>query len=201
MFCPGCALETSEDLKFCRRCGTNLRGVREAMTSGSTQDKFDWSKTWVADMFLSEDERERRRFVTVEEKRFNEERNRINEIKGGIITSIAGLGLMIFLYFFLGVVANQQSPADAEILRHVWYFGIIPIFVGLGILINGLFVSRRLVRLNEELTQQAKPSFQPAVAPASLPDKSTAQMVSEPGQGSGYSVVEDTTAQFPGKTS
>jgi hypothetical protein len=201
MFCPGCSLETSEDLKFCRRCGANLRGVREAMTSGATQEKFDWSKTWVAEMFLSEDERERRRFVTIEEKRFHEERKRVNEIKGGIITSLAGLGLMIFLYFFLDVVANQQSPADAEIIRHVWYFGIIPIFVGLGVLINGLFVSRRLIRLNEELTQQGKPSFQPAAAQASLPDKSTAQIVSEPGQVSGFSVVEDTTAQFPGKSS
>jgi hypothetical protein len=201
MFCPGCALETSEDLKFCRRCGANLRGVREAMTSGATQDKFDWSKTWVADMFLTDQEKERRRYVTAEEKRFHEERKRINEIKGGIITSLAGLGLMIFLYFFLGVVANEQPPADAEIIRHVWYFGIIPIFVGLGIMINGLFVSGRLVRLNEELMQNAKPSFQPAVPLASLPAKSTAEMVSEPAQGSGYSVVEDTTAQFPGKTS
>jgi hypothetical protein len=198
MFCPGCALETSDDLKFCRRCGANLRGVREAMTSGATQDKFDWSKTWVADMFLTDEEKERRHFVTAEEKRFNEERKRINEIKGGIITSIVGLGLMIFLYFFLDVVANQKAPDEAEIIRHVWYVGIIPILVGIGIMINGLFISRRLVKLNKELTQNAQQALPPSMAPTPLPDKSTAQMVSEPAPGCG--VVEDTTAQFPGET-
>jgi hypothetical protein len=198
MFCPGCALEITDDLKFCRHCGANLRGVREAMISG-TPEKFDWSKTWVADMFRSEEEKERRRFVTVEERRLHEERSRINEIKGGIITGMAGIGLMLFLYFFLSVVAaSQKSPQDAEIIRHVWLVGIIPILVGIGIVLNGLFISPRFVKFTERLSEGNRPAFPPSVPPASLPDKSTAQMVSEPGAKSSYTVVEDATAQFPG---
>jgi uncharacterized membrane protein YvbJ len=60
MFCPGCGLQTNDDFKFCRQCGANLRGVREAMFSRSAGEKFDWSKTWVAEMFLNEEEQEQR---------------------------------------------------------------------------------------------------------------------------------------------
>src|SRR5215467_12299595 len=87
MFCPGCSAQVADDTKFCKQCGANLFGVREAMVSRG--EKFDWSKTWVAEMFLSEDERERRRGVTPAQKRNN-------EIKAGVITTLAGLGAIIF---------------------------------------------------------------------------------------------------------
>ena len=128
MFCPGCGLQANDDLKFCRQCGANLRGVRDAMTSRSADEKFDWSKTWVADMFLNEEERERRRGLTAEEKRLNEiktaEEKRLNEIRGGVITSLVGVGVMIFLRYFLEIVARGESGNEAEIIRNVWLAGI-----------------------------------------------------------------------------
>jgi hypothetical protein len=187
MFCPGCGLQVSEDLKFCRQCGANLHGAREGMTSRSTGEKFDWSKTWVADMFLTEEERERRRGVTAEEKR-------LNEIKGGVITSFVGVGLMIFLRFFLEVVAKQKSPGDAEILRSVWMAGIIPFMVGVGIIFNGFFIGRRIVKLKE---QQAQPAMPASPAPAALPAKTTDQLIANAAQPAGASVTEDTTAHLP----
>ena len=61
MFCPQCGANQSEELKFCNLCGANLQAVREAVaTRGEAGEKFDWSKTWVAEMFLSEEERKRR---------------------------------------------------------------------------------------------------------------------------------------------
>jgi hypothetical protein len=187
MFCPGCGVQVNDDLKFCRQCGANLHGAREGMTSRSTGEKFDWSKTWVADMFLTEEERERRRGVTAEEKR-------LNEIKGGVITSFVGVGVMIFLRFFLGVVANQKSPGDAEILRSVWMAGIIPFIVGVGIIFNGFFVGRRIVKLKEQQAQQALPI---SPSPASLPAKTTDQLVANSAQSAGASVTEDPTAHLP----
>jgi hypothetical protein len=187
MFCPGCGIQANDDLKFCRQCGANLYGAREGMMSRSTGEKFDWSKTWVADMFLTEDERERRRGVTAEEKR-------LNEIKGGVITSFVGVGVMIFLRLFLEVVAKQKSPGDAEILRSVWMAGIIPFIVGVGIIFNGIFVSRRIVKLKE---QQAQPAMPASPAPAALLAKTTDQLVANTPQPAAASVTEDTTAHLP----
>jgi hypothetical protein len=194
MFCPGCGFQVNDDLKFCRQCGANLRGVREAMTSRSTGEKFDWSKTWVADMFLTEEERERQRGVTPEQKLLNEEKNRLDEIKGGVITSLVGVGVMIFLYFFLDVVARGKPDEKAEILRSVWMVGIIPFLVGVGLLINGFFVSRRLVKLKEQQLQTAM--SQPQV-PAALPAKTTDQLVVDAATLGGVSVTEDPTAHLP----
>jgi hypothetical protein len=187
MFCPGCGLQISDDLKFCRQCGANLRGVRETMFSRSAEEKFDWSKTWVADMFLTEEERERRSGVTPEEKR-------LNEIKGGVITTFVGVAVMIFLYFFFDVVAKQQSGNEAEIVRRLWLVGIIPFLIGAAIMINGFFISRRLVKLKEQRTQAALPA---EPLPAALPARTTDQLVAEAALPAGFGVTENTTAHLP----
>src|SRR5262249_20660323 len=187
MFCPGCGLQVNDDLKFCRQCGANLHGAREGMISRPAEGKFDWSKTWVADMFLTEEERERRRGVTAEDKR-------LNEIKGGVISSFVGAGLMIFFYFFLDVIARQKPPNEADILRSVWMVGIIPFMIGLGIIFNGLFISRLIVKLKEKQAQTAPPASQ---APAALTAKTTDQLVANAAQSAGASVTEDPTAHLP----
>jgi hypothetical protein len=136
MFCPGCGNQFNDGIKFCKQCGANLSNVREAMTRPSGA-AFDWSKTWVAEMFMSEEEHNRRRGITPEIKRYN-------EIKAGIITGCVGLGVMIFLKLFMQGIA-AQNPEDAEILSRIWIAGIIPLMVGLALIINGMFISKRMI--------------------------------------------------------
>ncbi len=182
MFCPGCAIQITDDIKFCKNCGANLRGVREAMTTRGQE--FDWSKTWVAEMFMSTEERERRRGITAEHKRNN-------EIKAGVITTLAGLGVMIFLRFFMEAIAgNKGNDADAEILRRIWLAGVIPFLVGIGLLFNGIFLSK------PKLHQQPYPQPQPPSLDQ-LPAKTTNQLLESAGTNS--SVIEHTTAHLPEK--
>ena len=61
MFCPRCGSNQSEELKFCKVCGANLYAVRQVVDTREIGEKFDWSKTWVAEMFLSGEEAERRK--------------------------------------------------------------------------------------------------------------------------------------------
>lgn len=193
MFCPGCGFQANDDLKFCRQCGANLRGVRDAMTLQST-GKIDWNKTWWAEILYPKEELERLRGVTPEEKLLNEEKNRLNEIKGGVITSLVGVGVMISFYFFFGVVAQQESGGDAEIIRNLWLLGIVPTLVGIGLLINGFFVSHRLVKLKEQLLQTTMSQPQ---TPTALPAKTTDQLVVDAALSSRASVTEDSTAHLP----
>ena len=154
MFCPQCGTSQSDDLRFCKQCGVNLYTVRQAALSRDTPEKFDWSKTWVAEMFMSEAERTRRAEaldrqsgVSPNVKRLKEiEETRYKEIKGGIITSCVGLGVMIFLNVFMrGIIASGIPSEPAQIIGHVWIAGVIPFFVGLGLAFNGLVISKRMV--------------------------------------------------------
>src|SRR5262247_4378791 len=181
MFCPGCGIQVGDDLKFCRQCGANLHGAREGMISRPVEEKPDWSKSWAANIILAKELQERMR-GTPEERR-------LNEIKGGVITSLTGVGLMIFLYFFLNIVAEKAGDA-AEIVRGLWMVGIIPTLVGIGLIINGVFVSRRLSSLKEEQAQTAIPKSQ---APAALPAKTTNHLVVDTTPSNGASVTEDST--------
>lgn len=138
MFCPQCGSTQSDDLKFCKSCGANLQALRQVMASRETEEDYDWSKSWATEMFMSRAEIDRVRGVTPEMKRRR-------EIKAGIITVSAGLGLMILLFVLMnGIVATGRvSDAAAEILMRLWIVGVIPILVGAALIFNGMFVSER----------------------------------------------------------
>jgi hypothetical protein len=151
VFCPQCGTNQAEDLKFCTSCGAPLFAVRKALTSRDTEEKFDWSKTWVAEILLSQEEREKREQARKKRMERGEEAavKRYNEIKAGVITTCVGAGVMIFLHtLFQGIIASGDVAADAAaILRVLWVVGVIPLVVGLGLAFNGLVVSRKQVEI------------------------------------------------------
>lgn len=154
MFCPQCGLNQSDELKFCKSCGANLYAVRQVVTTRETDEKFDWTKTWVAEMLLSSEEqkkrkRERQTEITAEEKRYN-------EIKAGVITASVGIAAAIFLFVFMQgiILGGRISDGTEEILGRLWVAGVIPFLVGLGLIFNGLVVSKKLVELRMRELQQ-----------------------------------------------
>src|SRR5919199_2006223 len=98
MYCPKCGTTQTEEMRFCNLCGANLQAVRQVVDKRETGEKTDWSKTWIADMFLSEEEKRRRKVELERELGITPEVKRYNEIKGGVITSCGGVALMMFLY-------------------------------------------------------------------------------------------------------
>jgi hypothetical protein len=149
MFCPQCGSTQNDELKFCKSCGVNLDAVRQAAAMRDPSEKFDWSRTWVAEMFLSESERKRRKEQIERERGITPAMKRYTEIKAGVITSSVGVGVMIVLYVLMqGIISSgQSSPSDAAILSRLWVAGLIPFFVGLALIINGVFVSKRQVEI------------------------------------------------------
>lgn len=190
MFCPRCGSSQDEELKFCKACGANLYAVRMAVDSRQTDEKINWNKTWVAEMFASsaeaiqrQKELERLQGITPETKRYN-------EIKGGVITASVGVAVTIFLLIFMqGIILGGRVQSDtAEILGRIWVAGLIPIFIGLALIFNGYFVSRKMIeaakrgsRETGELTGAMldTPALKPANTTEFIPTR--------------FSVTEDTT--------
>lgn len=148
MLCPRCTSNQSDDIRFCTSCGANLQAVREALETPEGK-KFDWGNTWVAEMFMSGQAAEIRKREMERQLGITPEVKRYNEIKAGVIVSCVGIGVSIFLFFLMMGIAAQADPRQAEILTRVWVAGVIPFMVGLALIINGLFVSKKMNEVME----------------------------------------------------
>jgi hypothetical protein len=167
--------------------------VRQAFATRETdepKEKYDWSKTWIAEMLLAEEERERRKIERERRLGITPETKRAEEVKGGIITSCVGIGLMIFLFVFMqGLIKSGVIPQHvAVILSHVWIAGIIPFFAGVGLVINGVVFSKRLGTVSpKELSASPDSAGSEGDRPALRPADTTEFITPD------FSVTEGTT--------
>jgi len=179
MFCPQCGVTQSEELNFCKSCGVNLDAVRQAVALREPGEKFDWSRTWVAEMFLSENERKRRKEQIERERGITPEMKRYTEIKAGVIVSSVGVGVMIFLNILMqGIISSGQiRPGDAAILSRIWVAGLIPFLVGVALIINGWFVSKKQVEISERAERSRENVLGNAGETPALRSANTAEFV------------------------
>jgi hypothetical protein len=191
MFCPQCGSTQSDELRFCKACGANLGVVRDALSSGVAPNKFDWSKTWVAEMFQSGEEAVRKAKEIERLQGITPETKRRNEIKAGVITASVGIGIMIFLYFLMQgiILGGKVPPGDAEILSRIWLAGIIPFMVGTALIINGAVVSKVIPgRAPDSPEKSHKDQLRGNVAGEYLPPADTSPLFQ-----AGFSVTDETT--------
>ena len=190
MFCPRCGSNQSDELKFCKSCGANLYAVRQVVDTRQTDEKIDRSKPWFADIALSEAESKRRKEELDHRRGITPEVRRYNEIKGGVITGSVGLALAIFLNVFMqGLILRGKIPPDvAEILSRLWIVGVIPFFVGLALIVNGVFVSKRLAEIARQAALNERNVLEKDANPEFLRSADTTEFIS-----SGFSVTEGTT--------
>jgi hypothetical protein len=184
MFCPSCATEVNDQTKYCTKCGLDLRHVKDAISKGGAGNFSRPDHAFWEEIALEEHREKRRR--TPEEKR-------LNEIKAGIITSSVGLSVMIFLYFLLGPVANGLGDPAQGIIRAIPFVGIIPFFIGIGIIFNGWIIGKRIVDLKRGRNDGTRnPSFSP------VPQTAPVQQLPEASQTpvSDFSITEPTTTKL-----
>jgi hypothetical protein len=198
MFCPKCGNKQSDELKFCNLCGANLHAVRVAVASpDAVGEKFDWNKTWVAEMMLSEAERNKRQADFEQRRGLTPEIKRYNEIKAGVIVSSVGVALMLFLYVIGMAIfrSGQNPPGDAEIIRSVWVAGFIPFMVGLALIINGLFVSKKIVELHQRGRRLEADALPQGAEQPALKSADTSEFITPPV----FSVTDETTKHLERK--
>ena len=190
MFCPRCGSNQSDELKFCKSCGANLYAVRRVVDTRQTDKKIDRSKPWFADIALSEAESKRRKEELDHRRGITPEVRRYNEIKGGVITGSVGLALAIFLNVFMqGLVLSGKIPPDvAEIISRLWIVGVIPFFVGIALIVNGVFVSKRLAEVARQAALNEPNVLEKDANPGLLRSADTTEFIP-----SGFSVTEGTT--------
>ena len=87
------------------------------------------------------------------------------------------------------IVSGHISQNDAAILRYLWVVGVIPLFVGIALIINGLFVSKKIV---ESAKRESVPKVLGEDAePRQLRAADPAEFIP-----AGLSVTEETTKQL-----
>src|SRR5687768_17172759 len=172
MFCPQCGSTQSDDLKFCKACGANLQALRQILSNRDPDDKFDWSKTWVAEMFMSGEEAVKQQAELERLQGITPEIKRRNEIKAGVITASVGVGLTLVIAMIMdGVIAGRAaSPVAIAILSRLWIVGLIPVFVGAALIINGVFISKRSDDASLPAASEPSDSEVSQLAQAGTPD-------------------------------
>jgi len=190
MFCPRCGSTQEEELKFCKACGANLFAVRQVVDTREPNQKIDRNKPWFAEMAIYDAESKRRQEELDHRRGIAPEVKRYNEIKAGVITASAGAGIATFLLIFMQglILSGNVSAGAAQILSRIWVAGLIPVLIGLALIINGVFVSKRLAEVVKRATDTGSGLPEPETNPLELPSANTTEFIP-----ASYSVTEDTT--------
>lgn len=157
MFCPNCATEENQPKQFCRVCGTDLRGVRNALEQreptsnqqSSTRDEIGKILALkIHEVESAHDLKKVAEDVLPQIEKFLEspEERTLRTIRSGVVTAAIGLAAMVFLGLF--------SIFFDKGMAMIALAGIVPFIIGIGIMINGMFFTpaskHKLDRLMEK---------------------------------------------------
>jgi hypothetical protein len=140
-------------------------------------------------MALSDAESKRRKDELDHRRGITPEVRRYNEIRAGVITGGVGVALAIFLIVFMNglVLSGNVSAETAEILSRIWVVSVIPMLVGISLVINGVFVSKKLAEIARQAAQTSSRLPENDTNPLELRPADTTEFVSP------FSVTEETT--------
>jgi len=200
MFCPRCGLDNQDNYRFCRNCGTGLGPVLEAMGRSGPRSSASQplTKEALAQTILRKIEEVEPRKINqtleelspkLDELLLTPEEQRLKRIRSGIITASVGLGAAIFLRLFFGAIAMAENDREgALILESFWALGMVPFFIGIGLIINGLLFTktrqlerevesrkRELAQIRSEI-EALPPQQEEYITPGSVTEQTTARL-------------------------
>lgn len=145
MYCPDCGIEERQANQFCRACGTDLRRLRVALESpdsitASAMSARDEIGRAVAEKIRGTESAYELKKVAedvlpqIEKFLESPEEKRLRRIRIGTIIASAGFGAAIAL----GILAALIKEEGFLFLSGL---GLVTFFIGLGFIINGLFLT------------------------------------------------------------
>lgn len=151
MFCPGCGAEDNQSNQFCRVCGSDLRVVRTALlrpdsvTASASAAREEIGRAF-ADRIRSADRKVDLSAVAEEVlpqiEKFLEspEERRLRRMRQGSVTAAIGLGTTVAVIG--AAILFRLSQDNIALVQIFSILGVITFFIGLGLMINGIFLSR-----------------------------------------------------------
>jgi hypothetical protein len=171
MFCPRCATQNLDDVKFCRACGTNLETVALALSGQKTSAITGKDKN----------------------KKSKSEKSWLERRREGVDGIVKGIGLTaasLLIGLALGLFSNVADWIIIWVGLAGWMacWGVIELVSGIGALADSRFMRRLLA---ETASETPAPIDQPLSSgnQGMLPDRSIAPALSTPPP----SVTEQTT--------
>ena len=145
MYCPECGKEENQAVPFCRACGTDLRPVRvavetpDSITASAMSARDEIGRAVAAKIRETQDTYELKKVaedVLPEIEKFLEspEEKRLRRMRLGMLIASIGIGAAIGL----SLVAVFSRKEEFLFLAG---FGFITLFVGLGFLLNGVYLT------------------------------------------------------------
>ena len=193
MFCPSCGSEERQLSQFCRACGTDLRTVRagmerpDAVTDAAATARDEIGRA-IADKI-----RELQKpgdlakmaenvLPKIEEFLESPEEKRLRRMRGGVITSAIGLGIVIA--FFVAALAAE----DPELLIPSGA-GLVTFLIGIGMILNAKLFT---VQKNQITDRSQEAELQKALDRYTLGATNSPRELA-PAQKQPSSIVEHTT--------
>lgn len=159
MFCPSCGIEDNQNNQFCRACGNDLRPIRTVLeqpnevTLSATNAREEIGRAFAQRIREIENATELKIVAgnvlpKIADFLASPEEKRLRKMRIGTIITAVGLAVTILL--FLIALGDGKGFFMAAA-------GLIPFFIGLGIIINGLFLTvpnKMIIDKSEEAENQ-----------------------------------------------
>ena len=159
MFCPECGIEERTANQFCRACGVDLRRVRvavespDSITASAVSARDEIGRAVAAKIRETQGAYELKKVaedVLPEIEKFLEspEERRLRRMRVGLLLSCIGAGAAI------GISAVSMLMKDGDVI-FLAALGVITFFIGIGFLLNGVFLTIPKTALTDRSSEAA----------------------------------------------